>query len=52
MNCSVCGRKMVIFEDTLLCPTCDWYQLWYMAQVSNLKKDPKAWKGFERKRNK
>ena len=24
MNCPICGRKMLSYEDTFLCPTCDW----------------------------
>lgn len=28
MNCPICGKNMVEYMDTLLCPSCDWFVIW------------------------
>lgn len=30
-KCSVCGRTMIWFVQTLLCPKCDWEQIWELV---------------------
>lgn len=31
LKCPKCGRDMVCYMDTCLCPIDDWEQLWYLA---------------------
>ena len=39
MNCPICGKEMIWYEDTLLCPTCDWKVIWVLYDDHKAKKE-------------
>ena len=28
MNCPICGKALLMYMDTPLCPVCDWEVIW------------------------
>jgi len=37
-RCSICGKPMCWFMQTLLCSECDWVQIWELTYDYNVKK--------------